>query len=385
MRIAVDEAIPYWNEAFIRFGEVRPFSGRKLRPADIRDVDALIVRSVTKVDSSLLEGSAVRFVGSATIGMDHLDVGYLKSRDIHYCNASGCNANAVSEYIVAALVLVAKRKGWDLKSKSIGVIGVGNVGSRVEKKAHALGMSILLCDPPLRDASGDQRYASSLDDVLGADILTFHVPLTTDGPYPTYHMVDKDVLERLSSRQFVINSSRGPVIKASDLKEALAARKIEGAVLDVWEDEPKVDLSLLDLVEIGTPHIAGYSIDGKIRATEMIFEELCRHFRQPLEWEKNHLYPAIASIEPRAERLRDDDALRSIISQAYDILRDDSAMRNLGFIPPDGAQAGFDRLRNEYRFRPEFRHFSITLNREQNRLAGVLRSLGFQIEGGGAV
>ncbi len=378
MRIAVDEAIPYWDEAFTPLGEVHPFPGRKLRPADLREIDALVVRSVTRVDAALLDGSAVRFVGSATIGMDHLDVEYLKGRGIHFTNAAGCNANAVSEYIVATLVLMAERKGWNLTKKSIAIIGVGNVGSRVEKKARALGMNLLLCDPPLRDSTGDQRYLPSLEEVLDADILTFHVPLTTGGPYPTYHMVDAKVLARLSRHQFIINSARGPVIRAADLKSSLSAGKIEGAVLDVWEDEPGIDLSLLDLVEIGTPHIAGYSIDGKIRATEMIFEALCRSFRRTAAWDTRNLYPPAATIRT-VERLQGDDAIRSIIVRAYNILADDAALRALRFQPQERARAGFDRLRNEYRFRPEFRHFSVNLHKGQNDLAGILHALGFSV------
>ena len=377
MIIVVDEAIPYWEEAFSRLGEVRPLPGRKLRPVDVRDADALIVRSVTHVDTSLLEGSSVRFVGSATIGMDHLDVEYLKARGIHFTNAAGCNANAVAEYVAATLLVMAKRKGWDLQSKSIAVIGVGNVGSRVEKKACALGMKVLLCDPPLREARGDQRYLF-LDDVLDADILTFHVPLTSDGPYPTYHMVDKNVLERLSPKQFLINSARGSVFDGRDLKESLRAGRLEGAVLDVWEDEPNIDLALLDLAELGTPHIAGYSIDGKIRATEMMFEGLCRHFRLPASWNTGSLYPAASRIRPEAG-LIGEDALRSVVLQAYNILRDDGNLRDLHSLPDGRTGAGFDRLRNEYPLRPEFRHFAVDLANGQKGIAETIGNLGFQV------
>ena len=378
MIIAVDEAIPYWDQAFARCGEVRPFPGRRLRSADVREADALIVRSVTKVDRSLLDGSSVQFVGSATIGMDHVDEEYLGSRGIQYTNAAGCNANAVSEYVVAALMAAAGRKGWTLHGKSIAIIGVGNVGSRVETKALALGMNVLLCDPPLRDSTGDPRYLSSLEDVLGADILTFHVPLATGGPYSTYHMVDRKLLQRLSSRQFLINSSRGPVFAGSDLRDSLKSGKIEGAVLDVWEGEPEIDLSLFDLLELGTPHIAGYSIDGKIRATEMMYEALCRHFQQPPLWDTHSLYPRVARIKPESGLLND-DAVRSVVFKAYDIFRDDSSRRALRSLPQDEFRAGFDQLRNKYPFRPEFRHFIVELSNESGRTAETIRALGFQV------
>lgn len=241
-------------------------------------------------------------------------------------------------------------------------------------------MKVLLCDPPLRDATGDPRYLSSLDDVLGADILTFHVPLTSAGPYPTYHMVEKRVLERLSPRQFIINTARGGVIAGPDLKSTLDAGGIEGAVLDVWEGEPEINLSLLELAEIGTPHIAGYSIDGKIRATEMMFAEICRHFQLSVSWDTRVLYPEAARIRPEVGT-QGDEALRSLVLQAYDILRDDTALRALRSLPTDRARAGFDRLRDEYPLRPEFRHFIVDLPKEQNGLAGIIGALGFQIAG----
>ncbi len=378
MILAVDEAIPYWEEAFTRLGEVRPFPGRKLRSADVRDADALVVRSVTNVNAALLEGSSVRFVGSATIGMDHVDTDYLRSRGIQFANAAGCNANAVSEYIVAALMRVAEQRRWTLREKSLAVIGAGNVGSRVEEKARALGMNVLLCDPPLRDQTGDERYHSSLDEVLNADILTLHVPLTTDGPYPTWHMLDKAIFDRLSSRQFLINSSRGPVVSGQDLKSALDGGKIAGAVLDVWEGEPEIDLSLLDLVEIGTPHIAGYSVNGKIRATSMIFEEVRICFGTSAEWDSRHLDPPQREISVPADRPVE-ESLGSIVSQAYDILGDDGALRALHSMPAAGVRSAFDRLRNQYRFRPEFPHFTINLPEGQSDVAGVARALGFQL------
>jgi erythronate-4-phosphate dehydrogenase len=250
----------------------------------------------------------------------------------------------------------------------------------VEKKALTLGMKVLLCDPPLRDATGNARYQSSLEEVLSADILSFHVPLTTAGPYPTYHMVDKSVLERLSPRQFLINTARGAVIAGPDLKSALGAGGIEGAALDVWEGEPEIDLSLLELAEIGTPHIAGYSIDGKIRATEMMFAEICRHFQLSVSWDTSALYPEAARIRPEVG-MQGDEAIRSVVLQAYDILRDDNALRALRSLSIDRARAGFDRLRNEYPLRPEFRHFIVDLPKEQNGLAGIIGALGFLIAG----
>ncbi len=376
MIIAVDDAIPYWDQAFLPLGEVRPFHGRNLRPSDLRDADALIVRTVTKVDASLLEGTSVQFVGSATIGMDHVDTSYLERQGIRFSNAAGCNANAVADYVTAALLVMANRLGWELRGKSIAIIGVGNVGSRVEKRARALGMEVFLCDPPLRDQTGDERYLS-LDEVLNADILTFHVPLTWDGPYPTYHMVDRSVLDSLTAHPLVINTARGSVIVGSDLKSALSENRLAGAVLDVWEDEPGIDLSLLEFVDIGTSHIAGYSVDGKVRAAEMIFDSLCRHFHISASWDTSGLYPQAATIRPQAG-LHGQDALCSIALEAYPILRDDEQLRKLLEMPAETAREAFDALRNQYPLRPEFRHFVVDLPAGQPGLAEIAGDLGFK-------
>jgi len=377
MIVAVDDAIPYWQEAFAEVGELRPFSGRKLQSSHLRDVDALVVRSVTRVDSALLDGSRVRFVGTATIGMDHMDLEYLRARGIFFVNAAGSNANAVAEYVVAALEVVAARRSWILERKSLAIIGVGNVGSRVERKARALGMSLHLCDPPLRESTGDPKYLF-LDDVLEADILTFHVPLTTDGPYPTWHMLDGNLLGRLPADKFLINTSRGPVFSEPYLRAALANRKLGGAVLDVWESEPRIDYSLMELIEIGSPHIAGYSLDGKVRATEMILEALCGQFGVAAAWDNHGLFPEPVRLGiPRG--LRAQEAIRTAVLQAYDILRDDQQLRELRLVNPEQAALGFDRLRNEYPLRAEFRHFIVELPQEYSPLASTLRELGFQV------
>ncbi|NWG14055.1 MAG: 4-phosphoerythronate dehydrogenase, partial [Acidobacteria bacterium] len=327
MIIAVDEKIPYWDQSFVCVGDVRPFDGRKLGRELVADADALVVRSVTAVDASLLEGSSVRFVGTATIGMDHLDESYLRARGIHYMNAAGSNANAVAEWMVAALLVVAERRSWDLKRKSLAVIGVGQVGSRVVKKARSLGMEVLLCDPPLRESTGDRAY-QFLEDVIEADLLTLHVPLTTEGRYPTWHMFDERVLGRLGTHQFLFNSARGAVIDNNALRDALMECTIEGAVLDVWENEPRISYDLVRLVDLATPHNAGYSIDGKVRGTEMILEGLCRFFGIPFAWDTAGLYPPPSRVSPTPGSYSL-EAVRSVVLQAHDILETDASLRGL--------------------------------------------------------
>jgi erythronate-4-phosphate dehydrogenase len=376
MIVAIDEAIPYWQQAFSGLGDIRPFRGRNLRAVDVRDADAIIVRSVSPVGAALLEGSCVRFVGTATIGMDHLDQEYLQSRQIYFTNAAGSNANAVSEWVITALLTVATRKGWDLARKCCAVIGVGQVGSRVESKLRSLGMPVLLCDPPLRDATANTKY-QLLPNVLEAEILTLHVPLTRQGPYPTYHMIDHKLIERLSPGTLIVNSARGSVVETGAFKQALQTGRLTGAVLDVWEGEPSIDYELMELVDIATPHIAGFSLDGKIRATEMILDEFCRFFDLQRNWKTGGIFPSAATVRaPQNPAI--DETLRSVTLQAYNILRDDNNLRSLRLLPEPQAASCFDQLRNHYPFRPEFQHFMVELPAEDWHLATICQAMGFQ-------
>ncbi len=375
MLIAVDEVIPYAQAALSPLGRLRVYSAPKLRHGDVRDADALVVRSVTRVDAALLEGSSVRFVGTASIGTDHIDLPYLHTRGIRFANAAGSNANSVAEYVVASLLVVAARRKWELSTKSLAVIGVGNVGTRVAEKGRALGMRVLLCDPPLRDSSGDPRFGA-LDDVLGADILTMHVPLTSDGPYPTRGMIGREVLHRLRKDQFVMNSARGAVVDGGALKEVLHAGRIAGAALDVWEREPRIDYELVDLVDLATPHIAGYSLDGKVRGTEMMFDALSRFFGLSLHWGTDAIYPPQQAMVPDGGP-GVQEATASVVLRAYDILKDDARLRAARGAPPDAAAQTFDDLRNHYDYRPEFRHFIVTVPVHDGPLARILRGLGF--------
>ncbi len=371
MIIAIDKVLPYGSEAFSALGELRPFSASSLNPKDIRHADALVVRTVTEVNESLLKESSIRFVVAASAGIDHVDQEYLRSQGIGFSYAAGCNAVAVSEYIVTALLAIAFRRNWDLSKKSIAIIGVGHVGSRVASKAQALGMDVLLCDPPLRDLTGDNRY-QDFKDVLGADILTFHVPLVSEGPYPTWRMVDQDALKRISPNQYLINSSRGAVIDNQALKTALSQGGIEGAILDVWEGEPQLDLSLLNLVDIGTPHIAGISINGKIRAIEMAHEALCGFFKIKSGWSAEAYYPETRTIHPSGQSA-EPNAILSTLLQAFDIMKCDASLRQIR------SAADFSRLRNEYPLRPEFRHFKISSSEMCGRFADIYKDLGFEV------
>lgn len=381
MILIVDDAIPYWNEAFSGLGEVRPLPGRAIKRNAILDADALVVRTVTRVDAPLLEGSRVRFVAAASAGIDHIDLPYLQQAGIGFGYAPGCNANAVSEYLAAAICVLASRRGWDLVNRSLAVIGVGHVGSRVARKGRALGMKVLQCDPPLREITGDPEYRD-FEDVLGADFLSFHVPLVKEGAYPTFHMLCEETLDRLSAGQVVINASRGAVCDNRALKKAVLDHEIEGAVLDVWEGEPQIDYELLDRIDIGTPHIAGSSLDGKIRATEMASKALHDYFRITHPWNGAHLFsdPEIIFPDPGLAR---QDAVLSVLLKAYNILGDDGSLRKLRSAE-SAAEAGeeFDRLRSHYIYRPEFHHFIVVLDEPCIQLGGLFEALGFQVRRG---
>jgi len=376
MIIAVDRALPYWNEAFSDIGEVRPFNGNDLYPEALRDVSALVVRTITPVNADLLEGSGVRFVGAASAGMDHVDKDYLRRKGIYFCCAAGCNADAVSEYIITALHAVAVRRNWTLSEKSLAIIGVGHVGSRVARKAYALGMDVLLCDPPLRDATGDSRY-QPFESVLKADILTFHTPLTDDGPYPTRYLLNRDIIGRLGPQQFLINTSRGEVFDGCALSAALGEKRILGAVLDVWEGEPEINYSLLELTDIGTPHIAGATLDGKIRAVALIRDQLCRHLgRTSLPLNTDDFFPPKRIIRPQTDGTLQETVSR-VLHEVYDIAKDDEALRELASLPEYIRGKSYERLRVTHFLRQEFPHYTVDIGGSVRELADVFRGIGF--------
>ncbi|MCL2877993.1 MAG: 4-phosphoerythronate dehydrogenase [Acidobacteria bacterium] len=375
MIIAVDRALPYWKETFSDLGEVCPFTGNELRPETLRGVGALVVRTVTPVNADLLEGSDVRFVGAASAGMDHVDQEYLRRKKIHFCCAAGCNADAVSEYIITALHAVAVRRNWTLAEKSLAVIGVGHVGSRVARKARAFGMNVLLCDPPLRDATGNGKY-QPFESVLAADILTFHTPLTEYGPYPTRHMLNRGVIDRLNPGQFLVNTSRGEVFDGRALAGALREKKILGAVLDVWEGEPEIDYSLLELADIGTPHIAGTTFDGKIRAVTLIRGQLCEFLGIASTLNTDGFYPPVRRIRPQTDGARE-EIISQALRESYDIAKDDAALRKLASLPENLRGKNYEQLRATRFLRQEFPHYTVELDESGGELSDIFTGIGF--------
>ena len=274
MKIVVDDKIPYIHEKLAMIAsEVISLPGAKIEADDVRDADALIVRTRTRCDDQLLKGSRVKFIATATIGYDHIDTEYLNRVGIHWTNCPGCNAGSVAQYVECALLLL-QQQGLCLSQSTIGIVGCGHVGSKVKVVAERLGMRVLVCDPPL----GHDGFVSL--DVIEreADVITFHVPLTKEGPYATYHLANQAFFYRLSRVPYIINTSRGEVVDGKALLAALQDGRVRDAVIDVWENEPFLDTQLLQRVFIGTPHIAGYSADGKVNADNMVIDALCRHF-----------------------------------------------------------------------------------------------------------
>ena len=342
MKIVVDDKIPYIQEKLrLLTDEVCPMNGAAIHAADVRDADALIVRTRTRCDEALLKGSKVRFVATATIGFDHIDGGWLERAGIAWTSCPGCNAASVAQYLECSLLLLQREKGLSLQQSTLGIVGCGHVGSKVKAVAEQLGMRVLVCDPPLEKVNSQQPKTNSyvpLDIIeRQADVITFPVPLTREGEYATWHMADEAFFHRLSRIPYIINTSRGEVVDNLALLSALQDGRVRDAVIDVWEGEPRLHLPLLDRVFIGTPHIAGYSADGKVNADNMVMDALCRHFGLPHPGKV--MPPKLPATFPYTG-----DPL-----ELYNPLKDTFALKSN---PSD-----FESLRNHYPLRRE--HFDV--------------------------
>jgi erythronate-4-phosphate dehydrogenase len=380
VQILADENIPFAQEAFGTLGHVTLISGREAGPETFRDCDLFFSRSVTKIDAANFGDSPVRFIATATIGTDHVDFDFLRRRGIGFASAPGSNANSVAEYVTAALLVLARRGGCELAGKTLGVVGVGNVGSRVVAKAEALGMRVLQNDPPLARQIGESRFLP-LDALLEADVLTFHTPLTRDGEDASYHLADAELLQRLKANAVVINTSRGPVVANAPLQRHLAEGRLGAAVLDVWEGEPDLDIELLERAAIATPHIAGYSFNGKVAATEMIYRAACEFLDVEPTWSAAEAMPPppVPHLTIDAAGRADEDVLHEAVTAVYDIEADDRALRPIAQQPPEARAAFFDQLRRNYPERREFPDTELVLHGASAHLRATLAALGFRL------
>ena len=278
MKVIIDHKIPYIKEAISRIAdEVVFLPGNAFTKEEVKDADALIVRTRTVCNQELLEGSQVKFIATATIGYDHIDTEYCREAGITWTNCPGCNAGSVEQYVHSVLLLLKREKGLDLEKSTIGIVGVGHVGSRVKRMAEGLGMKVLLNDPP-RAERGESGFVDLETIARECDVITFHTPLSREGKYATFHLVNDEFLLSLKRTPYIINSSRGEVVDTDALLAALATGKVRDVVIDTWENEPDINQELLDAAFLATPHIAGYSADGKANATRMSLEALCRFF-----------------------------------------------------------------------------------------------------------
>ena len=283
-KIVIDDKIPYIKETISKLTNRAVYiPGNMIGNDDIRDADALIIRTRTHCDAQLLKGSNVKFVATATIGYDHIDTNFMEQAGIKWINCPGCNASSVAQYIDAVLTLIKTEKHIDIQKQTIGIVGCGHVGRKVVEVARRKGMNILVCDPPRSDAEGEKGFVSMEQIAKEADIITFHVPLTKEGRYPTYHLANETLFDNLSKRPIIINSSRGAVVDNEALLYAINYNKVKDAVIDTWENEPNINKELLKRVWIGTPHIAGYSADGKTNADNMVISALCEFFSLPMQ------------------------------------------------------------------------------------------------------
>ena len=377
MKIVADSNIPFARDAFGGMGEVEVVKGPELSAERLRDCDVLICRSTRRIDAGLLDGTRVRFVATATIGVDHVDMGYLERRGIGFASAPGSNANSVSEYITSALLVVAERMGRRVGEMRIGVVGVGNVGSRVVKKAEALGMTVLQNDPPLERRTGGACFRP-IDELMDADVITLHVPLEKGGAYPTYHMVDEVFLGRMKRGAVLINSARGGVVDGRALHGAIDSGRLGAVVLDVWEGEPVIDTGLLGKVWIGTPHIAGHSFDGKVNGTKMVYDAACKFLGLRAVWTPLGLMPEpeVPVIDLSCGGRDEEDVVREAVLALYDVRRDDADLR--GMPGEVGLRGGyFEGLRRNYWMRREFQNTAVRVSGGSAALAAKFAGLGF--------
>jgi erythronate-4-phosphate dehydrogenase len=380
LKIVADANIPLLADAFGPLGEVVALPADRITADAVRDADALLVRSVTRVDRALLDSSAVRFVATATIGFDHLDQAYLAARGIGFAYAPGSNARSVAEYVLAAIHTLAEAGGFRVTDKVLGIVGCGNVGGRLAGMAQAIGMRVLQNDPPLARRTGDPKYVP-IEALAEADIITFHVPLERAGPDATYHMIDERLLARLKRGAIVINSSRGSVADSEALKRTVDSGHVGALVLDVWEHEPNIDLALLDRVRLATPHIAGYSYDGKVNGTRRVLEAFCKHFGLRRDWDPSPLMPP--PVTPRVvlgRGLTAQEAVGQAIRAAYDIEADDGRLRAIAGRAPEERGRFFSALRKNYPVRREFPLVTAELEAADAKVESVLRALDFRLE-----
>jgi len=374
MKILIDENMPYAEQLFSQLGEVVLKSGRTLTADDLVDVDALMIRSVTKVNAALIaKANKLKFVGTATAGMDHVDQALLKEKGIFFTAAPGCNKVGVAEYAFSVMMVLAQQHGFSVFDKTVGIIGAGQVGSYLQQCLEGIGIKVLINDPPKQE-QGDSRTFTPLDTLIEqADIITLHTPITRDGEHPTHHMFDEARLNSLRGDQILINAARGPIVDNTALKARLLKNDGFIAALDVFEFEPEVDMELLPLLAFATPHVAGYGLEGKARGTTMIFNSYCEFLNKELNAHASELLPTAPVPKLVLDRAWDEATLHTITQLIYDVRKDDALFRREISKP-----GSFDLMRKNYWDRREYS--AVTLVGDEFCNLSPLAKLGFQVE-----
>ncbi len=374
MKILIDENMPYAEQLFSQLGDVVLKSGRTLTADDLVDVDALMIRSVTKVNAALIaKANKLKFVGTATAGMDHVDQALLEEKGIFFTAAPGCNKVGVAEYAFSVMMVLAQQHGFSVFDKTVGIIGAGQVGSYLQQCLEGIGIKVLINDPPKQE-QGDSRTFTPLDTLIEqADIITLHTPITRDGEHPTHHMFDEARLNSLRGDQILINAARGPIVDNTALKARLLKNDGFIAALDVFEFEPEVDMELLPLLAFATPHVAGYGLEGKARGTTMIFNSYCEFLNKELNAHASELLPTAPVPKLVLDRAWDEATLHTITQLIYDVRKDDALFRREISKP-----GSFDLMRKNYWDRREYS--AVTLVGDESCNLSPLAKLGFQVE-----
>lgn len=380
MKIVADQQIPHVAQEFSKFAQVTLCHGREITSERIRDADVLLVRSITTINENLLADSQVKFVATATSGQDHVDLNYLQSKNIGFAHAKGSNAKSVAEYVLSSLFVLADRYAMKLKGKTVGIIGYGEVGSRVAEMFETLDIKTIINDPPRKDKSGDKKYRD-IQEIFSADIITLHIPLTKNGIYPTQNLVDEKFLSQLKDNVILLNTARGGIIHEAALKKHLAWHRNMKVVLDVWEDEPNIDVALLTQSDIGTAHIAGYSVDGRLRTTEMILKSFVDFFKLDHLWDPSLKLPDVQNLElPLGSVLEDQDAIQMAVLASYDVRSDSASLKQLSAINMEQRGQYFDELREKYPVRREFSATILHCHKGRERLVAKWKQLGFKVK-----
>ncbi|MCK5686849.1 4-phosphoerythronate dehydrogenase [bacterium] len=377
-RILCSRGVSLAEKIFSDIGELEFYTGGTLKREMVESSDVLVTRSIDRIDKNILDGSMVRFVGSATTGNDHFDLEYMNQMKIHSYNAAGCNSNSVAEYVIAALFELSIKNNFQLSGKTLGIIGVGNIGSNLSSKAESIGLKILLNDPPRKRICSEENEFIELEKLVeSSDIISLHVPLTRRGEDKTFHLGNREFFEKMKPGCTFINCSRGAVVNTDDLLWAMNSGKIRYSVIDTWENEPEINIELLEKVDIGTPHIAGHSIEAKILGTVMVYQDLCKLLNIKPVWNRRNILETLGSKTGELKFTgKKEKSIYDIINQVYQISKDYEALKKSS---SSTIGENFSYLRRNYSVRLEFKSLNLKIENSNQKFNEIIQKLGFSI------